>query len=163
MRFETMTDFAQHRWSRRSLLVAGCVMAVGPLAGAAELPPLAVAKDPDCGCCDGWITHMRKAGFAVTVQVTKEMTAVKTRLGVPADLASCHTAEIGAYVVEGHVPASAVLRLLAEKPDAIGLSAPGMPIGSPGMEGGKPETYEIVLFGKNGRRTYARFVGETEI
>jgi hypothetical protein len=149
--------------SRRSLLAAAFGLAAAPGVRAESLPVLAVAKDPDCGCCDGWISHMRKAGFAVTVQVTKEMTAVKTRLSVPADLTSCHTAEIGGYVVEGHVPASAVRRLLAEKPDAIGLSAPGMPIGSPGMEGGKPETYEIVLFGNSGRRTYARFLGETEI
>jgi hypothetical protein len=85
---------------------------------------------------------------------------VKRRLGVPDDLAACHTAEVSAYVVEGHVPAATLKRFLAEKPNATGLAVPGMPIGSPGMEGGKPEPSEVVLFGPAGRRSYMRFVGE---
>jgi hypothetical protein len=87
---------------------------------------------------------------------------VKTRLGVPSDLAACHTAEAGGYVVEGHVPASALRKLLQERPKAIGLAVAGMPGGSPGM-GGDPEPYDVVLFGKAGRRVYSRFKGETEI
>jgi hypothetical protein len=89
---------------------------------------------------------------------------VKARLGVPADLAACHTAEVAGYVIEGHVPASAVRRFLAEKPNAKGLAVPGMPVGSPGMEipGTEPEEYEVVLFGPE-RRTYARFRGTTEL
>jgi hypothetical protein len=81
---------------------------------------------------------------------------------VPDDLAACHTAEIAGYLVEGHVPAAALWRLLAEKPTAAGLAVPGMPIGSPGMEGGSPEPYQVVLFGPDGRRTYARFLGDRE-
>ena len=85
---------------------------------------------------------------------------VKARLGVPDDLAACHTAEVAGYVIEGHVPAAALRRFLAEKPNATGLAVPGMPIGSPGMEGGTPEPYEVVLFGPAGRRSYMRFVRE---
>ena len=87
---------------------------------------------------------------------------MKTRLGVPDDLAACHTAEVSGYVIEGHVPAIALKRLLAEKPDATGLAVPGMPIGSPGMEGGTAEKYEVVLFGPSGRRSYMRFLGGRE-
>ena len=91
---------------------------------------------------------------------TAELDAVKTRLGVPGDLAACHTAQVAGYIVEGHVPAAALKRLLAEKPSAAGLAVPGMPIGSPGMEGGTPEPYDVILFGPAGRRTYMRFLGE---
>jgi hypothetical protein len=91
---------------------------------------------------------------------TRDIDAVKTRLGVPNDLAACHTAEISGYVVEGHVPATALRRFLAEKPQAAGLAVPGMPIGSPGMEAGQPERYDVVLFGPDIRRTYMSFVGD---
>jgi hypothetical protein len=99
------------------------------------------------------------AGFAVSVRDTGDLPAIKRRLGVPGGLASCHTAEVGGYVIEGHVPAGAVKRLLAEKPAATGLSVPGMPVGSPGMEGGASETYDVVLFGKQGRSVFARYHG----
>jgi hypothetical protein len=90
-----------------------------------------------------------------------ELGRVKARLGVPVELASCHTAQFGRYVLEGHVPASAVRRFLAERPDAIGLAVPGMPVGSPGMEvpGTPPDTYDVVLFGAGFRRTFARYRG----
>lgn len=91
---------------------------------------------------------------------TSGLDAVKRRLGVPDDLAACHTAEAAGYVIEGHVPAAALRRLLTEKPQSTGLAVPGMPIGAPGMEGGSPEPYEVVLFGPAGRRTYMRFVGD---
>ena len=91
---------------------------------------------------------------------TNRINAVKKRYGVPDDLASCHTAEVGGYVLEGHVPAAEVKRLLAERPQARGLAVPGMPMGSPGMEmDGRTETYEVILFGPSGRRTYARYYG----
>jgi hypothetical protein len=106
------------------------------------------------------VEHLEKAGFRTKVLETKDLDAVKKRLGVPDDLAACHTAEVSGYVVEGHVPAAALKRFLAEKPNAMGLAVPGMPIGSPGMEGGTPEPYEVVLFGPAGRRSYMRFVGE---
>ena len=92
-----------------------------------------------------------------------DIAAVKLRFGVPAALAACHTAEVAGYVIEGHVPAIALKRFLAEKPNATGLAVAGMPVGSPGMEGGKPERYEVVLFDPGGRRIYMQFVGEQEI
>jgi hypothetical protein len=149
---------------RRALALLG----VAPLgfslpARAETAPAITVHRDPACGCCGAWVEHLRSAGFATTVVETRDLDAVKRRLGVPADLASCHTAEVQGYVVEGHVPAPAVRRLLAERPQAAGLAVPGMPIGSPGMEGGTPETYEVVLFGPQGRRTFARYRGPTEL
>ena len=155
--------------SRRSLLAG---IAAAPVAfsatssfAAEPLPPMRVAKDPSCGCCGAWIEHVRAAGFQVDVTDTAQMNRLKTRLGVPQDLASCHTAEIGGYVIEGHVPAQTIKRLLAEKPQATGLAVPGMPIGSPGMEvdGVAPDTYEVVLFGPSGQRPFARFSGLRQI
>jgi hypothetical protein len=104
---------------------------------------------------------MRAAGFPLEVIETAEINRVKVRVGVPNDLAACHTAEVGGYVLEGHVPADAVKRLLAERPKAKGLAVPGMPVGSPGMEveGVTPDTYEVVLFGPAGRSNYARYHG----
>jgi hypothetical protein len=94
---------------------------------------------------------------------TGDIDAVKKRLGVPDDLAACHTAQLAGYVIEGHVPATALKRFLAERPNATGLAVPGMPIGSPGMEGGKPEKYDVVLFDPAGRRTYMSFIGERSV
>jgi hypothetical protein len=108
----------------------------------------------------GWVQHLQKSGFRTKVLETNDLDAVKKRLGVPDDLAACHTAEIAGYVVEGHVPAVALKRFLAERPNATGLAVPGMPIGSPGMEGGRPEKYDVLLFGPNSRRTYMSFIGE---
>jgi hypothetical protein len=121
---------------------------------------ITVHKDPSCGCCSGWVRHLQQAGFLVKTIETADLEPVKTRLGVPAELAACHTAQIGNYVIEGHVPVAALRRLLEDKPSAAGLAVPGMPIGAPGMEGGSPEPYEVVLFGPDGRRTYMRFVGD---
>lgn len=147
--------------SRRAAvgLIAVAALSSATTADAGPLPVIKVSKDPSCGCCSGWIEHLRQNGFAVTVVETNEMHAVKTRLGVPTDLASCHTAEIAGYVIEGHVPAHAITRLLAEKPDAIGLAAPGMPIGSPGM-GGTPEIFNVILFGKNLPISFGRYRGD---
>ena len=135
------------------------VVSNSKLCAETALPSVIVSKDPNCGCCGAWVNHLRGAGFTVSVRDTGDLPAIKRRLGVPGELASCHTAEVGEYVIEGHVPADAVKRLLTEKPAAIGLSVPGMPIGSPGMEGGTPETYEVVLFGKQGRSVFARYHG----
>jgi hypothetical protein len=153
-----------HRISRRAILSAAAGTALLPaFAIGADRPPVTVHKDPNCGCCTGWAEHLERAGFSVTTVDTQRLNAVKARLGVPADLHACHTGEIAGYVIEGHVPAAAVDRLLAERPAARGLAVPGMPVGSPGMEGGEPETYEVVLFGPQGRRTFARFRGTQEI
>jgi hypothetical protein len=146
--------------TRRSTLLAAVGALVPGTLFAAEEPVITVHKDPTCGCCSGWVQHLQKAGFVAKVVETRDIDAVKTRLGVPDDLAACHTAEISGYVVEGHVPATALRRFLAEKPQAAGLAVPGMPIGSPGMEGGKPERYDVVLFGPNVWRTYMSFVGD---
>jgi hypothetical protein len=147
---------------RMALAVLAGVPAAASVGWTAEQPAITVHKDPACGCCSGWVEHLRSAGFAVTTIETTRLNAVKARLGVPADLASCHTAEVAGYVVEGHVPAVALNRLLTELPSAIGLAVPGMPAGSPGMEGDTPEPYEVVLFGRGQRRPYMRFVGDRE-
>ncbi|WP_081725970.1 DUF411 domain-containing protein [Bradyrhizobium sp. OHSU_III] len=125
----------------------------------AETSAILVHKDPNCGCCAGWVQHLKDAGFTVTVQETAQLPAVRKRLGVPGDLAACHTAEIAGYVIEGHVPALAVRQLLEKRPAAVGLAVPGMPAGSPGMEGGTPRKYDVVLFGTSGRQLFMQFVG----
>lgn len=126
-------------------------------------PTIIVSKDPNCGCCTGWVQHLRRNGFAATIVETADMQAVKTRLGVPSELVSCHSAEIGEYIIEGHVPAQAISRLLAEKPNARGLAVPGMPIGSPGMEGGTPEIYDVILFGSDRRESFGRYKGDRRV
>jgi hypothetical protein len=139
-----------------SLLRPTTLLAVGESA-------ITVHKDPTCGCCSGWVRHLQNAGFVTNVIETRDLDAVKGQLGVPDDLAACHTAQLADYVIEGHVPAVALKRLLAEKPKATGLAVPGMPVGSPGMEGGPPERYDVMLFESNGRRTYMSFVGEQSL
>ena len=142
------------------MLMAGAAALPAASVRAADAPLITVHKDPNCGCCTGWVRHLQNAGFTVQAIDTAELDAIKTRLGVPTDLAACHTAQVAGYIVEGHVPAVALRRFLTEKPNAAGLAVPGMPIGSPGMEGGTPEPYDVVLFGPAGRRPYMRFLGE---
>jgi len=122
-----------------------------------------VLKDPTCGCCTGWVKHLEGAGFTTSVIETRNLDPLKRWLGVPDDLAAWHTAEVAGYVIEGHVPAAAIRRLLQERPSATGLAVPGMPVGSPGMEGGTPERYDVVLFGPTSRRTFMRFVGDRSV
>jgi hypothetical protein len=120
--------------------------------------PMAVYKSPSCGCCGNWVEHVRVAGFQVNVTDVDDLGPIKIQFSVPSDLQSCHTALVDGYVIEGHVPASDVARLLAERPVASGLSVPGMPIGSPGMEQqGRRDPYEVVLFGGSSREIYARY------
>jgi hypothetical protein len=136
---------------------------VGPVrTSAATWPSVTVHKDPNCGCCSGWVAHLELNGFSVRVIETAELNGIKTRLGVPFDLAGCHTAEVETYVIEGHVPADALKRFLTEQPKALGLSVPGMPNGSPGMSGDYEE-YEVILFGQNERRVYGRFKGDKQV
>ncbi|MBM9593419.1 DUF411 domain-containing protein [Roseitranquillus sediminis] len=151
-------------FSRRGLIIGAAAV---PLLGAplishaTELPLVSVSKDPSCGCCGAWVEHIESAGFPVSVVETTELDAVKRRLGVPPELASCHTAEVADYVVEGHVPAAAIQRLLSERPAATGLAVPGMPIGSPGMEvpGVESELFDVFLFRPTGHTTFAQFRG----
>ncbi len=153
-------------YSRRTLLsLAAASLALGlitPVRAQASAT-LDVYKDPNCGCCSGWVAHLRQHGFLARVTDTATLAEIKTRLGVPDALVSCHTAQLGNYVFEGHVPAHAIKRLLAERPDALGLAVPGMPIGSPGMEGGTPETYDVILFGKTGQSHFGRYIGDRPV
>jgi hypothetical protein len=110
-------------------------------------------RDPNCGCCLKWAEVARAAGYTVKVVPSNDVTALKTRLGVPSDLYSCHTSQVGPYVVEGHVPLKAVEKLLREKPrGVIGIALPGMPVGSPGMEhpSGYKDALHVVAFDRNG-------------
>lgn len=153
--------------TRRSFMAIAAFGGLGfyNVARAETLPLITVNKDPNCGCCAAWVDHLRAAGFAVTVIETRALWGIKQRLGVPDDLSSCHTAEVAGYVVEGHVPAVAITRLLREKPEGRGLAVPGMPIGSPGMEveGQENEIYDVILFGKNKKKVFARFKGAESI
>src|SRR5688572_8901527 len=152
--------------ARRNALLGLAALAL--MAGArrtvAADPTITVTKDPNCGCCTGWVEHLRQAGFSVEVRDVPDVNRMKARLGVPSDLAACHTAEVSGYVIEGHVPALALRRFLKEKPDAKGLAVAGMPVGSPGMEvpDVPPEEYNVILFGPQ-RRVYARFKGPIEL
>lgn len=109
-----------------------------------------VHMSPTCGCCGAWVEHLRQNGFSVDERFSEDMGAVKARHGVPAPLASCHTALVDGYVIEGHVPASDIQRLLGQRPDARGLAVPGMPAGSPGMEGAGQEPYDVLIFKEGG-------------
>ena len=126
--------------------------AASPAAVDAALPRVLVHKSPTCGCCAGWVKHMEASGFAVEVVETHDLEPVRKDVGVPVGKASCHTAQVDGYFVEGHVPADDVKRLLAERPDARGLTAPGMPIGSPGMEvpSGATPGYAVLLVADDG-------------
>jgi hypothetical protein len=120
---------------------------------------MVVYKSPTCGCCSGWIDHVRAAGFRVIARDTSDVGAVKRRLGVLPTLQSCHTAIIAGYAVEGHVPADAIQRLLEERPQIAGIAVPGMPAGSPGMESATPYVhYDVIAFDKDGRTSvFARY------
>lgn len=150
--------------SRRALLwglvVAGAGGAIGwNIFGAAPTasgPAVTVWKSPTCGCCGEWVSYMRRKGYAVAVHVVDDPYEIKQRLGVPDELWSCHTALIDGYVVEGHVPEMAIVKLLAERPALKGIALPGMPEGSPGMDG-VPGRYRVVGFTADGR---SRFFAE---
>jgi len=149
--------------TRRMILLSGVAVTVLLSSSAfSAWPEVTVHKDPTCGCCGGWVAHLETHGFKVKVVETTEINRVKARLGVPFDLNACHTAQVAGYLIEGHVPASALEKFLREKPDALGLAVPGMPSGSPGMTGDY-EVYDVILFGKNQRRVYGRYKGENPI
>ncbi len=119
-------------------------------------PPLAihVVKSPSCGCCTAWVDYLKTKGFKVTVEHREEFTALKRANGVTAPLESCHTAFINGYVVEGHVPAELITRLIESTPAGVkGIAVPGMPVGSPGMEGGTPQRYTVYTFDAKGKAT----------
>ena len=149
--------------SRRAWLAVAAGGAAVLLAGAGALltsarpahaAEIAVYKSPTCVCCERWLDHLRRAGFRVTEHGVTDVAPVKQKYGVPNALASCHTALAGGYVIEGHVPAGLVERLLAEQPAVVGIAVPGMPAGSPGMESsGGQERYEVLAFSRSGETT----------
>ena len=117
-----------------------------------QLPKLVVFKNATCTCCTAWVKHMQRAGFGVKVKNVSNLGPVKEKVGIPAGMGSCHTAEIGGYFIEGHVPAEDIKRLLADHPKAKGLTVPGMPVGSPGMEdpSHKAQAYDVHLVANDG-------------
>ena len=131
-----------------AMALAGVVVAVQ--AQAPQKPTVIVYKTPTCGCCTKWVEHLQANGFKVETQHRDDLTAIRQQHKVPAAVRSCHTALVGSYVVEGHVPAADVRKLLAEKPAVKGIGVPGMPIGSPGMEGPNPRPYETLAFSADG-------------
>ncbi len=143
--------------SRRKLAVSLLALLGAPtLAAAPAATPMEVWKDPNCGCCKDWVTHLEAAGFSVRVFDIGNH-AKRAALGMPQALGSCHTARVGGYVVEGHVPAKDIRRLLREKPMALGLAVPGMPVGSPGMDGavylGRKDPFDVLLVARDGSST----------
>jgi len=122
-----------------------------PLAARSEKPIVTVYKSPTCGCCKSWIEHLENHGYRVDAKDTPDMAAIKQTLGIPAGLTACHTAVVNGYLIEGHVPAADIDRLLVQKPKIAGLAVPGMPMGSPGMESGASQPYRVLFFDKSGK------------
>ena len=146
---------------RHVLLSAGALATIVALPALAASPPteLQVFKSPTCGCCGAWVEHMRAAGFSVKVTEVDDTTAARKRLGLPDRFASCHTATVAGYVLEGHVPAAEVKRLLAQRPKALGLAVPGMPPSAPGMDvPGRKDPYDVLLISADGQsRVFAAY------
>jgi hypothetical protein len=144
-------------------LSAGRITAWGPALGLlllggwmlfqvpSQAADVVVYKSPSCGCCNAWIRHLEQHGFEVEAHDRTDMNPIKTELGVPTAYRSCHTAKVGDYVIEGHVPADLITRLIEERPAVKGLAVPGMPMGSPGMEGPRKDAYQVLTFDAQGR------------
>ena len=139
-----------------ALLIAVGVIGAGSLLlgqKSAHAADVVVYKSPTCGCCKKWVSHLEQNGYTVEVrnESRSKLSAIKSEMGVPGDLQSCHTARIGGYIIEGHVPADVIARLLKEKPQIKGLAVPGMPMGSPGMEGPRKDSYDILAIEVDGK------------
>lgn len=140
---------------RGFMLVAAATLLGETQRAAAQAAPLVtVYKHPACGCCGDWVKHMRASGFRVETRDVADVTPIRRRGMVPDELGSCHTAFVGGYAIEGHVPAADVWRLLRERPRVIGLSVPGMVVGSPGMETGPPQPFSTIAFDERGSRVF---------
>lgn len=152
---------------RRGVALGGLALLLPAIRPArAEAPLVQAWRDPNCGCCHLWIAHLRGEGFAVEDNVVRSVAAWRRMLGTPADLLSCHAARIGGFALEGHVPAAALRRLLAERPAGLrGLAVPGMPVGAPGMEvpGAAAEEFDVIAFGAGPHRPWMRFRGEVPL
>ena len=150
------------QFSRRRLLAGACLLPLAGLAGTPARGVVDVWKSPACGCCKDWVVHMQANGFQVRVNDVSEAVkaAQRKKLGMPEQLGSCHTALVQGYVLEGHVPARDVQRLLSERPQALGLAVPGMPVGSPGMDGpaygGHQDAYSVLLVQRDATTTVYR-------
>ena len=141
---------------RKFLATSAVALLAGPAVAARDA--VEVYKSATCGCCGDWIKHLRASGFEVRAHDVPDAGEYRRRYGVPGSFASCHTAVVGGYAIEGHVPAREIRRLLAERPKAQGLAVPGMVPGSPGMEGPRSDPYEVLLFQRDGRySTYAKY------
>lgn len=142
----------------RTILAALTVLLAAFPTLAGNLPNVEVYKSPVCGCCAGWVDHVRDSGFPVTERDLEDMSMIKQMAGVPERLGSCHTAMVDGHLIEGHVPASDIKRLLKLRPEGRGLAVPGMPIGSPGMEqGDQHDPYDVILFGSSeGDKVFSR-------
>ena len=153
------TSLNQGRWIAAALatlllITAGVLVARAPV----EAADVVVYKSPTCGCCSAWVDHLKENGFSVESHNRNDMTTVKDNMGVPGRLRSCHTAKVGDYVIEGHVPAKEITRLLKQRPAIRGLAVGGMPMGSPGMEGPRKDPYEVTAFEADGDTSvYARY------
>ena len=139
--------------SRRTVLIAISTMMIArPTYASRQLPNVLAYRNPGCGCCENWAKLMERAGFPIKMIDDPDLAARRGTLGVPEQLAGCHLAQIGRYVIDGHVPVEDILRLLNEQPSAMGLAVPGMPLGSPGMETtSEPEKYEVFIFYADGK------------
>lgn len=138
------------------ILSALALLSVGSVY-AESAPRIEVYKNASCSCCGGWVDHLRQNGFEVSSHDVDDVSANRKKLGMPERLGSCHTARVDGYVIEGHVPAADIKRLLKDKPKALGLAVPSMPAGSPGMESPRPVPYDTLLVERNGSTSvYAR-------
>ena len=134
-----------------STALLAAVLAIAAPAAWAENAKITVYKSPTCGCCTKWMDHLEKNDFDVDFRDMRDVSPIKRANGVPPGMSACHTALVGGYFIEGHVPAEDVKRLLKERPEIAGLTVPGMPIGSPGMEGPNPERYRVFAVGRDGK------------
>jgi hypothetical protein len=157
-------------FTRRSALFLGAAawgLTIIPAFSVENVQAVMVWKDPYCGCCGGWMAHMRANGFSVQAADVEDMEAVKNARGIPLELRSCHTALIGDYLIEGHVPVGAINRLLETRPaNVLGLAVAGMPLGSPGMsapQGYPPDNYDVISFGNAEQSVFMRFAGEQRL
>jgi hypothetical protein len=141
-----------NRRNALSMALGAMAFVAVPTFAAGALPPVEVFRSPSCGCCGAWVDHLKAAGFDVKVTMVDDTSAARRKYGLPDKFGSCHTAVVAGYVVEGHVPAADVKKLLAMKPVAVGIAVPGMPVGSPGMEmGARKDPYQVLLIDKQGR------------
>jgi hypothetical protein len=158
------SDLTRRQFLHRAAALAGVTLMAARTVAA--LPPatrITVYKDPQCGCCTNWNAAMRKAGFEIDVRDTPNIAAIKSSLGVPTALASCHTGVVAGYLFEGHVPPDLVQKVLRERPALVGLFVPGMPSGSPGMESPSPERYDVIALGRDQRQSvYASRMGRSQ-